>query len=118
MYSELLLPHNYLKWPDLTSTHSLKALYAAADRVYFIASSLLPPSLLFALAILNPTDMSDKVARRAKFETAYQTIRTELLDHFKSLGIPKDAAEWYEKACFFLLVDQLHFTNSVTESRL
>jgi len=37
--------------------------------------------------------MSD---RRAKFNQTWTVIRDELLAHFKSEGMPEDAAEWYK----------------------
>lgn len=40
---------------------------------------------------------NDKAARRAKFEEAWIVIRDELLVHFKGEGMPKEAAEWYER---------------------
>ncbi|KIK67890.1 hypothetical protein GYMLUDRAFT_36689 [Collybiopsis luxurians FD-317 M1] len=38
---------------------------------------------------------TDKAARRAKFEDAWNVIREELLDQFKSTGMPQEAYEWY-----------------------
>ncbi|KAJ3829482.1 isoprenoid synthase domain-containing protein [Lentinula raphanica] len=40
---------------------------------------------------------TDKAARRAKFEGAWNGIRDELLDHFKSCGMPQEAQEWYAR---------------------
>ncbi|KAF6756073.1 farnesyldiphosphatesynthetase, partial [Ephemerocybe angulata] len=40
--------------------------------------------------------MSDKAARRAKFEQAFQTIRDELIEHIKGEGMPEEAVEWYK----------------------
>jgi len=40
---------------------------------------------------------TDIAARRAKFESAWNVIRDELLTHFKSCGMPVDAQEWYAK---------------------
>lgn len=40
---------------------------------------------------------TDKAARRAKFEGAWKVIKKELLDHFNGEGMPKDAAEWFER---------------------
>ncbi|KAF5340074.1 hypothetical protein D9611_012343 [Ephemerocybe angulata] len=40
--------------------------------------------------------MSDKAARRAKFEQAFQTIRGELIEHIKGEGMPEEAVEWYK----------------------
>ncbi|KAK0232039.1 farnesyl-diphosphate synthase [Armillaria nabsnona] len=34
---------------------------------------------------------------RSKFEAAWVAIKQELLDHFNGEGMPKDAAEWYER---------------------
>ncbi len=34
---------------------------------------------------------------RSKFEVAWVAIKQELLDHFNGEGMPKDAAEWYER---------------------
>ncbi|KAK0496536.1 farnesyl-diphosphate synthase [Armillaria luteobubalina] len=35
---------------------------------------------------------------RSKFEAAWCAIKQELLDHFNGEGMPKDAAEWYERS--------------------
>ncbi|KAK0442155.1 isoprenoid synthase domain-containing protein [Armillaria borealis] len=35
---------------------------------------------------------------RSKFEAAWVAIKQELLDHFNGEGMPKDAAEWYERS--------------------
>ncbi|KAJ3814925.1 farnesyl-diphosphate synthase [Lentinula lateritia] len=40
---------------------------------------------------------TDKAARRAKFEGAWNAIRDELLTHFKSCGMPQEAQEWYSR---------------------
>ncbi|KAK7049724.1 Farnesyl pyrophosphate synthetase [Paramarasmius palmivorus] len=40
---------------------------------------------------------TDKAARRAKFEGAWNVIREELLSHFKGEGMPQDAVEWYSR---------------------
>lgn len=40
---------------------------------------------------------NDKAARRAKFEAAWVVIKEELLEHFKSTGMPQEAAEWYSR---------------------
>lgn len=40
---------------------------------------------------------NDKAARRAKFEEAWVVIKEELLEHFKSTGMPQEAAEWYSR---------------------
>ncbi|KAF5331904.1 hypothetical protein D9611_008890 [Ephemerocybe angulata] len=51
----------------------------------------LPPS---PLATVNR--MSDKAARRAKFEQAFEKIRDELIEHVKGEGMPDEAVEWYK----------------------
>ncbi|KAK7682293.1 hypothetical protein QCA50_014496 [Cerrena zonata] len=38
-----------------------------------------------------------KAQKRQKFEHAFEVIRDELLAHFASNGMPKDAQEWYRK---------------------
>lgn len=38
-----------------------------------------------------------KAAKRAKFEKAFETIREQLLAHFKAEGMPDTAAEWYRE---------------------
>ncbi|KAF6756528.1 isoprenoid synthase domain-containing protein [Ephemerocybe angulata] len=40
--------------------------------------------------------MSDKAARRAKFEQAFEKIRDELIEHVKGEGMPDEAVEWYK----------------------
>ena len=39
--------------------------------------------------------MSDKAARKAKFEGVYAVIRDELIEHFAGEGMPEEAVEWY-----------------------
>lgn len=39
--------------------------------------------------------MTDKAARRAKFEGVYEVIRDELIGHFAGEGMPEEAVEWY-----------------------
>lgn len=41
--------------------------------------------------------MSDKAARRVKFEEVWSTIHTELVAHIKGQGMPDDAVEWFSK---------------------
>lgn len=41
--------------------------------------------------------MTDKAARRAKFEGVYAVIRDELIEHFAGEGMPEEAVEWYRK---------------------
>lgn len=38
--------------------------------------------------------------RRAKFLDTWTIIRDELLTHFRSQGMPEDAAEWYKLVRF------------------
>jgi farnesyl diphosphate synthase len=40
---------------------------------------------------------SDKAARRAKFEDAFNVIRDELIAHAKTEGLPAEAIEWYRQ---------------------
>ncbi|KAF6748773.1 farnesyldiphosphatesynthetase [Ephemerocybe angulata] len=40
--------------------------------------------------------MTDKAARRAKFEQAFQTIQDELIDYIRGEGMPEEAVEWYK----------------------
>ncbi|KAJ8087001.1 Farnesyl pyrophosphate synthetase [Marasmius tenuissimus] len=40
---------------------------------------------------------ADKAVRRAKFEDAWNVIRDELVDNFKSHGMPQDAIDWYSR---------------------
>ncbi|RDB26695.1 Farnesyl pyrophosphate synthase [Hypsizygus marmoreus] len=40
---------------------------------------------------------SAKAARRAKFESVFNLIRDELVDHANKEGIPAEAVEWYRK---------------------
>ncbi|KAJ7067809.1 farnesyl-diphosphate synthase [Mycena amicta] len=42
--------------------------------------------------------MSDKAAKRAKFEGAWTRIRDELLGYVAGEGMPKEAVEWYTKS--------------------
>ncbi|KAJ3521407.1 hypothetical protein NMY22_g12332 [Coprinellus aureogranulatus] len=42
------------------------------------------------------TRMSDKAARRAKFEEAFVKIREELVGHMRDEGMPREAVEWFE----------------------
>ncbi|KAG7097371.1 hypothetical protein E1B28_004721 [Marasmius oreades] len=41
--------------------------------------------------------MSDKAARRARFENIWSVIRDELVEHFKSHGMPQEAVDWYSR---------------------
>ncbi|PBK90970.1 Polyprenyl synthetase [Armillaria gallica] len=41
--------------------------------------------------------LTDKAARRARFEGAWKVIKQELLDYITGEGMPKDAIEWYER---------------------
>ncbi|KAL0580749.1 Farnesyl pyrophosphate synthetase [Marasmius crinis-equi] len=41
---------------------------------------------------------ADKAARRAKFEGVWNVIRDELVDNFKSNGMPQDAIDWYSRS--------------------
>lgn len=43
-----------------------------------------------------------KAQKRQKFEHAFEVIRDELLAHFASNGMPKDAQEWYRKVRFLV----------------
>ncbi|KAF5343108.1 hypothetical protein D9758_016002 [Tetrapyrgos nigripes] len=42
--------------------------------------------------------MSDKAAKRAKFEKAWIVIRDELVDYAKLNNMPKDAVEWFHNS--------------------
>jgi hypothetical protein len=41
--------------------------------------------------------MSDKAAKRARFEGVFDTIAEELLAYLKGEGMPAEAIEWYKK---------------------
>lgn len=56
----------------------------------------------------------DKAARRAKFEEAWIAIRDELLVHFKGEGMPKEAAEWYERVSERFCSSRIRKTISVS----
>jgi farnesyl diphosphate synthase len=38
--------------------------------------------------------INDKALKRQKFEKVWKIIRDELVEHAKSVGMPKDAVEW------------------------
>ncbi|RXW16193.1 hypothetical protein EST38_g9662 [Candolleomyces aberdarensis] len=46
--------------------------------------------------LVTVTRMSDKAAKRAKFEEAFAKIRDELVDHIQGEGFPAEAVEWYK----------------------
>lgn len=78
----------------------------AQRNVLFLSPSTLatnPPRILFPYSphththILAMADL--KAHKRQKFEHAFEVIRDELLAHFASNGMPKDAQEWYRKVC-------------------
>lgn len=46
----------------------------------------------------NGVDAATKKANaRKRFEGVWEVIRAELLAHFDSNGMPKDAREWYKR---------------------
>jgi len=45
----------------------------------------------------SATSSSKSAIARQKFEGAWETIRTELLTHFKAQGMPQDAIDWYSR---------------------
>ena len=45
-----------------------------------------------------------KALKRAKFEQVFTVIRNELVNYFKSQGMPNDAVEWYTRVCSLLLI--------------
>ncbi|KAJ2912240.1 hypothetical protein MD484_g8172, partial [Candolleomyces efflorescens] len=46
--------------------------------------------------LVTVTRMSDKAARRAKFEEAWAKIRDELVEHIEGEGFPPEAVKWYK----------------------
>lgn len=49
--------------------------------------------------LVTVTRMSDKAARRAKFEEAWAKIRDELVEHIEGEGFPPEAVKWYKDVC-------------------
>ena len=49
-----------------------------------------------------------KKAARDRFTGAYDTIRNELVEHFKSHGMPQDAVEWYTRVCSYPFIFPQH----------
>lgn len=45
--------------------------------------------------------MTDKAARRQRFEKVYHRIADELLDELRKENIPDDAIQWYRKVTLF-----------------
>ena len=41
--------------------------------------------------------IDDKSLKRQKFEKVWTIIRDELVEHTKSVGMPKDAVEWFSE---------------------
>ena len=49
--------------------------------------------------------MSDKAAKRAKFEGAWNRIREELVAYVAGEGMPKEAVEWFTKVRLYWIRD-------------
>src|SRR5262245_38185244 len=45
----------------------------------------------------------DKASRRKRFESVFAIIRDELLAHFASERMPKDAIDWYRRVSGFIV---------------
>ena len=44
-----------------------------------------------------------QAATRKRFEGAFATIRSELLEHFSGHGMPPDAIDWYSRVREFIM---------------
>ena len=49
------------------------------------------------------TKKDAQAATRKRFEGAFATIRSELLEHFSGHGMPPDAIDWYSRVRNFLM---------------
>lgn len=44
--------------------------------------------------------MTDKAARRQRFEKVYQRVAQELIEELRKEKIPEEVVEWYRKVTF------------------